>query len=83
MFNNKRLKLNILIVLSLLVIIPFISIGFSALTTVLNIRGDLTVAIPQEPIIGNFDKSINNTYLNSSYRNNIKYIRFENNINIP
>jgi hypothetical protein len=43
--------------------IPFIGIGFSVLTTVLNIRGDLLVDISRDPVIGNYNKSLNNTYL--------------------
>ena len=82
MFNIKRTKLNLFIVLTLLVIIPFISLGFSALTTVLNIEGDLTVGITPEPIVGSYLKSLNNTYLSSQYKDKIKYISLENRIKL-
>ena len=74
MIKLRRNYLYMTIVILLLIMIPFIGIGFSALTTVLNIRGDFLVDVPRDPIIGNYYKSISNTYLNTQYRDKIKYI---------
>ena len=40
-FKDKK-KINLLIIVALVIIVPFISIGYSALSTVLNIRSDVT-----------------------------------------
>ena len=80
--DRKKLRLQLLIIVMVLIMIPFISMGFSALSTVLNINADLIVMPPADPIIGNYE-IINNAYLNTTYRNNIKYITLENNINLP
>ena len=83
MIKLRRNYLYMTIVILLLIMIPFIGIGFSALQTVLNIRGDVLVEVPQDPIIGDYYKSLNNTYLSSQYKNLIKYVSFENEVNIP
>ena len=79
----EKLKLHLLIMVLLLAIIPFVSLGFSALTTSLNIRGDVLVSIPSDSIIGNYAYSLSNSYLSASIKNKVKYISFENQINIP
>ena len=66
--KTRKLKLHIIIYIVAFTIIPFVSLGYSALSTTLNIRGDFLVLPPQDPIIGNYDKSIRNTYQNTLYR---------------
>ena len=58
MLKTDKRKLNLAIIILLTIMIPFIGIGFSALTTVLNIRGDLLVDIPRDSVIGNYNKSL-------------------------
>ena len=61
--KNDKLKLYTILFIIVLTMIPFMSVGFSALTTSLNINGDLLVSVPQDPLIGNYEKSISNSYL--------------------
>ena len=59
MINKKRFNIQIIIIILVLVTIPFLSLAFSALTTVLNINSDVLVQPPQDPLIGNFNKITN------------------------
>ena len=63
--DRKKLRLQLLIIVMVLIMIPFISMGFSALSTVLNVNADLIVMPPADPIIGNYNV-INNAYLGST-----------------
>ena len=58
-----RIKLHLIIITIVLVMIPFISIGFSALSTVLNIRGDFLITISGDPVMGNYYNTLNKTYM--------------------
>ena len=82
MLNKNRLNIQLLVIILVLVMIPFISMGFSALQTVLNIEGDLIVSPPQDAIMGSYYK-IYDKYLSDTYRPYIKYVTIDNHIDIP
>ena len=59
----EKLKLHLLIMVLLLAIIPFVSLGFSALTTALNIRGDFVLSVPDDPVVAYYNKAVVKIYL--------------------